>query len=123
MSPIHRAAAVVWSISMPRVRLIPKRLGARLGSPDVGREDRLARISRARLSPLGSILVPSGRVNSKPPSAVARGPSLFGINRAHGIEIEHRTAAARWMGDKLDYGWAVEDLIYRRDRARRQAAY
>ncbi|HEU4619524.1 MAG TPA: HNH endonuclease signature motif containing protein, partial [Gammaproteobacteria bacterium] len=83
--------------------------------------------------PDGTRIEPSGdrrareilaSVSSRPGSGEpARGPSLFGINRARGIEIDHRTAAARWMGDKLDYGWAVEDLIYRRDRARRQAAH
>lgn len=63
-------------------------------------------------------------LSSRPASVEpTRGPSLFGINRAHGIEIDHTTAASRWMGDKLDYGWTVEHLIYCRDSARRQAAH
>jgi hypothetical protein len=52
-----------------------------------------------------------------------RSPSLFGINRAHDVEIDHMTAKARWMGDKLDYGWTVEHLIHCRDHARGQAAH
>jgi hypothetical protein len=83
--------------------------------------------------PDGTLVEPSGdrrardilaNLSSRPASGEpTRSPSLFGINRAHGIEIDHRTAAARWIGDKLDYGWTVEHLIYCRDGGRRQAAH
>jgi hypothetical protein len=62
---------------------------------------------------------------SPPPEAMTgQGyPSLFGINRRRGLEIDHTTAASRWIGDKLDYGWTVDDLVYYRDRARRQVSH
>jgi hypothetical protein len=45
-------------------------------------------------------------------------PSLFGLNRGRGLDIDHRTGSSRWLGERMDYGLAVEYLFFCRDRAR-----
>jgi hypothetical protein len=47
-------------------------------------------------------------------------PSLFGLNRGRGLTIDHRTGACRWIGERMDYGLAVEYLFFCRDRTRAQ---
>jgi hypothetical protein len=43
---------------------------------------------------------------------------LFAQNLARGLHIDDGTARCRWVGDRMDYGWAIENLICLRDRAR-----
>jgi hypothetical protein len=43
---------------------------------------------------------------------------LFEQNVSRGLEIAGGTARCRWIGDRMDYGLAVENLISLRDRAR-----
>lgn len=43
---------------------------------------------------------------------------LFEQNLSRGVRIDARTARCRWIGDRMDYGLAVENLILLRDRAR-----
>jgi hypothetical protein len=38
---------------------------------------------------------------------------LVAENRAHGLEITSRTAATRWLGERMDFGLAIDALISR----------
>jgi hypothetical protein len=42
---------------------------------------------------------------------------LFEQNMGLGITIDSQTARCRWVGDRMDYGLAVENLVSLRDRA------
>jgi hypothetical protein len=61
---------------------------------------------------------------SAPASGVAsphgdRGePSLFALNRDDGLTIDWQTARCGWLGERIDYGLAIEALIQRRNIAR-----
>lgn len=46
---------------------------------------------------------------------------LFEQNVSRGVTIDSQTARCRWIGDRMDYGMAVENLIALRDRARLNA--
>jgi hypothetical protein len=43
---------------------------------------------------------------------------LFEQNLSRGVRIDEETSRCRWIGDRMDYGLAVGDLIWLRDRAR-----
>jgi hypothetical protein len=45
-------------------------------------------------------------------------PSLFALNRRRGLDIDARTAACRWAGERMDYGLAVGWMFDQRDRTR-----
>jgi hypothetical protein len=34
---------------------------------------------------------------------------------SRGLRIDATTARCQWLGDRMDYGWAVGDLIQLRD--------
>jgi hypothetical protein len=42
---------------------------------------------------------------------------LPAMNAEHGIDIDARTAATRWRGERMDYGIAIDALLYRSRRA------
>jgi hypothetical protein len=44
-------------------------------------------------------------------------PALFALNRAAGVAIDWQTARCRWLGERMDYGLAVQALVQRRDLA------
>jgi hypothetical protein len=44
--------------------------------------------------------------------------ALFVLNRARGLTIDAKTSRCRWLGEKMDYGMAIEHLIAVRDRQR-----
>ena len=46
---------------------------------------------------------------------------LFEQNLSRGVQIDEETARCHWIGDRMDYGLAVENLIWLRDRAREAA--
>jgi hypothetical protein len=39
------------------------------------------------------------------------------MNTEQGIDIDKRTAATRWTGERMDYGVAIDSLLYRTRRA------
>ena len=43
------------------------------------------------------------------------------LNRDRGLEIDHRTGASGWTGESMDYGWAVQALLQRRQCARQSS--
>jgi hypothetical protein len=46
---------------------------------------------------------------------------LFEENLSRGVKIDAKTARCNWVGDRMDYGVAVENLIWLRDRGRAAA--
>jgi hypothetical protein len=46
------------------------------------------------------------------PSAVPRDPvlALREANNAHGLNLDARTIASSWLGERLDVGWAIDVL-------------
>lgn len=38
-------------------------------------------------------------------------------NANHGLRIDARTAATRWGGERMDYGVAIDSLVYRTRKA------
>jgi len=44
------------------------------------------------------------------------------LNRDRGLAIDHTTAASGWTGESMDYGWAVQALLQRRQWARNTSA-
>jgi hypothetical protein len=46
---------------------------------------------------------------------------LFEENLSRGVRIDGQTARCNWVGDRMDYGLAVENLICLRDRGRAAA--
>jgi hypothetical protein len=47
---------------------------------------------------------------------------LFEENLSRGARIDAQTARCNWGGDRMDYGVAVEHLIWLRDRGRLAAS-
>jgi hypothetical protein len=43
---------------------------------------------------------------------------LFEENTSRGVRTDSKTARCRWVGARMDYGVAVEHLIWVRDRSR-----
>jgi hypothetical protein len=43
---------------------------------------------------------------------------LFEENLSRGVQIDARTARCNWVGDRMDYGVAVEHLVWLRERGR-----
>ena len=43
------------------------------------------------------------------------------LNRESGVAIDHKTAATGWTGESMDYGWAVQALLQRHQRAQNVA--
>ena len=41
-------------------------------------------------------------------------------NAEHGLRIDARTGATRWGGERMDYGIAIDSLLYRTRRAAKQ---
>ncbi|HJR71669.1 MAG TPA: DUF222 domain-containing protein [Gammaproteobacteria bacterium] len=70
--------------------------------------------------PDGTRVEPNGRLgvrfrgSASVPYHVDR---LFEHNLGRGIEIDEETARCRWLGERMDYGLAVENLCGWRDRA------
>jgi hypothetical protein len=46
---------------------------------------------------------------------------LPALNRDRGLEIDRTTAATGWTGESMDYGWAVQALLQRRQCARQSS--
>jgi hypothetical protein len=78
--------------------------------------------------PDGSRVEPNGRLTwrfrgnsgSTTPSA----PSVTALragNQAQDLVIDTHTARCRWLGERMDYGLAIEHLIQVRDRQLRAA--
>jgi hypothetical protein len=42
-------------------------------------------------------------------------------NVEHGIAIDARTAVTRWRGERMDYGIAIDSLLYRTRKAAAEA--
>jgi hypothetical protein len=42
---------------------------------------------------------------------------LLGLNREAGLAIDWQTSRCRWLGERMDYGLAVQALVQRRDSA------
>jgi hypothetical protein len=70
--------------------------------------------------PDGSRVEPNGRLgvrfrgSASVPFHVDR---LFEHNLSRGIGVDEETARCRWLGERMDYGMALEDLFLSRDRA------
>lgn len=75
--------------------------------------------------PDGSRLEPNGRIRARFrgnfSSAELAVTALLEGNRAAGLEIDTHTARCRWLGERMDYGVAIEHLIQVRDRQARAA--
>lgn len=56
--------------------------------------------------------------NGRARSSETGEPTLFAINRRLGLDIDARTAACRWTGERMDYSSAVGWMADVRDRAR-----
>jgi hypothetical protein len=70
---------------------------------------------------------PDGKVVPKLPevAAVDAEAGWFHLRHAHaqlGLRIDHRTGVPTWMGESMDYGWAVGGLRERSARRKREAA-
>jgi hypothetical protein len=48
---------------------------------------------------------------------------VFEQNLSRGVQIDDDIARCHWVGDRMDYGLAVENLIWLRDRARLGASF
>jgi hypothetical protein len=81
----------------------------------------------------GNILATLGAVSSEsvgsavpePSVITARAgdaPSLLALNRAAGLAIDWQTARCGWLGERIDYGLAIEALIQRRNMTRAASA-
>jgi len=71
--------------------------------------------------PDGSRVEPNGALNVRFRGSAATTfelDRLFEQNLSRGVQIDEKTARCRWIGDRMDYGLAVGDLIWLRDRAR-----
>jgi hypothetical protein len=44
-------------------------------------------------------------------------PAVFAVNHQAGLAIDWRTSRCQWLGERMDYGLAVQALIQRRDSA------
>jgi hypothetical protein len=43
---------------------------------------------------------------------------LLGLNREAGLAIDWQTSRCRWLGERMDYGLAIEALVQQRACAR-----
>jgi len=71
--------------------------------------------------PDGSRVEPNGRLRVRfRGSAAARQrlDELFTENLSRGVRVDDSTARCRWLGERMDYGLAIENLIWLRDRTR-----
>jgi len=59
---------------------------------------------------------PSGEAFVSAAPQRTRPLDLVAVNRAHGLEIDPRTAATRWRGERLDHVWAIDVLVQRAGR-------
>jgi len=44
-------------------------------------------------------------------------PTLLGFHRRNGLAIDPTAAACRWLGERMDYGYAIAYRVECRDRA------
>ena len=63
-----------------------------------------------------SFVKPSGQALVSAAPQHTRPLDLVAVNRAHGLEIDPRTAATRWRGERLDHVWAIDVLMQRASR-------
>ena len=47
---------------------------------------------------------------------------LHELNRQAGLEIDAKTSRCRWLGERMDYSWAIAGMQFLRDRAARTEA-
>jgi hypothetical protein len=48
---------------------------------------------------------------------------LVALNREVGLAIDWQTSRCQWLGERMDYGLAVEALVQRRDVALSRAEH
>lgn len=75
--------------------------------------------------PDGSRVEPNGRLRVRfcgSAESPQRLDELFAHQLSRDVRIDDETARCRWTGERMDYGLAVENLIWERDRARGAAA-
>jgi hypothetical protein len=75
--------------------------------------------------PDGSRVEPNGQLRVRfrgSADSRQRLDELFAHHLSRGVCIDDETSRCRWLGERMDYGLAVENLIWLRDRARGTAA-